>query len=239
MFENKRTLHNFMRNVAECTKLGGYFIGTSYDGKTVFNKLRNKLQGESIDIYENGKKIWQIIKDYDSVQMEDDESCIGYKISVFQESINQLIPEYLVNYDYLNRIMEDYGFALVLREDAKKMGLPEGSGMFIELYHLMQDELQKQPLKRNEYGQAVSMNANEKTISFLNRYFVYKKIRTVNAEKIANAFIAQLPDELSFQEVETKQSQKETQIVIKESKPKVKKLQKKIILLGSSDSSAE
>ena len=34
MFENTETLHNFLdMNIAECTKLGGYFIGTSYDGK--------------------------------------------------------------------------------------------------------------------------------------------------------------------------------------------------------------
>jgi hypothetical protein len=58
MFENIKTLHNFLRNIAECTKLGGYFIGTSYDGRTIFNKLNNKKQGESIDIYENGRKIY-------------------------------------------------------------------------------------------------------------------------------------------------------------------------------------
>ena len=42
MFENKHTFYNFMRNVAECTREGGYFIGTCYDGKTIFNKLKQK-----------------------------------------------------------------------------------------------------------------------------------------------------------------------------------------------------
>jgi hypothetical protein len=32
MFENQKTYHNLMRNVAESTKLGGNFIGTSYGG---------------------------------------------------------------------------------------------------------------------------------------------------------------------------------------------------------------
>lgn len=38
-FKDKDTIHQLMRNVCECTRLGGYFIGTCYDGKEVFNKL--------------------------------------------------------------------------------------------------------------------------------------------------------------------------------------------------------
>jgi hypothetical protein len=44
-FENKTTFHNFMRNLAECTQIGGYFIGTCYDGKSVFKLLKNKNYG--------------------------------------------------------------------------------------------------------------------------------------------------------------------------------------------------
>ena len=96
---------------------------------------------------------------------------------------NKITPEYLVNYDYLNRIMEDYGFILVPREDAQKMGFPEGSGMFIELYNLLVNEISRFPFKSNEYGKSINMTSREKEISFLNRYFIYKKIRNVNAEK--------------------------------------------------------
>ena len=53
-----------MRNVAECTKLGGHFIGTSYDGKTVFNILKKKKVGEGISTYNEGRKVWEIIKEY-------------------------------------------------------------------------------------------------------------------------------------------------------------------------------
>ena len=239
MFQDINTLHNFIRNVSECTKLNGYFIGTSYDGKTIFNKLKKKKQGESIEIYENNKKIWQIIKDYASSSIEDDESCIGYKISVYQDSINKITPEYLVNYDYLNRIMEDYGFILVPREDAQKMGFPEGSGMFIELYNLLVNEISRFPFKSNEYGKSINMTSREKEISFLNRYFIYKKIRNVNAEKIANSFINQLPSELQFEKKETIAFQKDVNKAIKESTPKVKKLNKKLILVPATDASDE
>ena len=229
MFENVKTLHNYLRNIAECTKLGGYFIGTSYDGKTIFNKLNKKATGESIEIYENGKKIWQIVKEYKSDVLLDDESCIGYKINVFQESINQLISEYLVNYDYLNRIMEDYGFIRMKSEDSKKLGLPESSGMFIELYNLMMNEITRYPSKKNDYGKASNMTGYEREISFLNRYFVYKKIRTINAEKISESFISRLPEEIEYEKKETKKAEK----IVKnenQSKPKPKKLNKTIIL---------
>ena len=52
-FENKTKLNNFLRNVSECCKLGGYFIGTSYDGKKLFQKLESKEIGESIKTIKN------------------------------------------------------------------------------------------------------------------------------------------------------------------------------------------
>jgi 2-polyprenyl-3-methyl-5-hydroxy-6-metoxy-1,4-benzoquinol methylase len=235
MFENVNTLHNFLRNIAECTKLNGYFIGTSYDGKTIFNRLRKKLVGDSIEIFENERKIWQIVKEYESETMDDDASCIGYKISVFQDSINQMFPEYLVNYDYLNRLMEDYGFTLVTREEAKKLGLPESSGMFSELYKLMMNEISRHSSKKNEFGNAPDMKSYEKEISFLNRYFVYKKIRTIDAAKKANLFINQLPDEIDFEEKNTKLSQKDTKAEVTNTKPRIKKLNKTIVLNESSE----
>ena len=230
LFENNKTFHNFLRNVAECTQLGGYFIGTCFDGKTVFNKLKKKTSGESIEIYEKEKKIFEIVKDYQEDAMEDEESCLGYKISVYQESINQLIPEYLVNFDYLHRMMEDYGFSLINKEEAKHLGLLDSTGMFSELYNNMMDQIQKNQLKENEYGMASKMNNYEKDISFLNRYFVYKKNITVNAEKIANNFISKLPDEIEFERKETEKMQETVQNTEAVIKPKVRRLKKKIVL---------
>ena len=42
-FEDNKTVHSFLRNLSECTKVNGYYIGTCYDGETVFNLLRNKV----------------------------------------------------------------------------------------------------------------------------------------------------------------------------------------------------
>ena len=103
----------------------------------------------------------------------------------------------------------------------------------------MINELNRYPNKKNDFGNALNMTTFEKDISFLNRYFIYKKIRTVNAEKIANSFISRLPDEIVFEEKNTQIFQKETQKAIEETKPKVKKLNKKIILAASSEPSDE
>ena len=65
-FENHTTLHNYLRNVSEFCKVGGYFIGTCYDGNRVFNKLKKKEMGEGIAFIEDGKKMWEMKKLYNN-----------------------------------------------------------------------------------------------------------------------------------------------------------------------------
>ena len=210
--------------------MGGYFIGTSYDGKLVFNRLKKKAQGDSIDIYEDGKRIWGIIKDYESDVFENDETSLGYQISVYQESINKTFPEYLVNYDYLNLVMEKYGFKLVTRDEAKALGLPEGSGLFSELYAMMMKNLKQHKM---EYGHAPDMKGYEKEISFLNRYFVYKKVVTVNAEKLMATLIDKTQEDLEYEEKQTVAAVKIGKKAV--SKPRVKKIPKELVLVAATE----
>ena len=236
MFENNTTFYNFLRNVAECTKLNGYFIGTCYDGKSVFNMLRRKPY---VDIYAGDKKVWSVAKDYEAESFADDDSSLGFQISVYQESINQTLPEYLVNFDFFINAMEKYGFIIVPRDEAKTLGLPEGSGMFIELYYKMMDEIKRSPMKAVDYKEAPNMTKYEKDISFLNRYFVFKKIRTINAEKLTNAILGALPSEYEFEETQTKIAKKavdqQEQKEAEKAKRKPKALQRKLILTEAVD----
>jgi hypothetical protein len=224
-----------MRNLAECTKLDGYFIGTCYDGKVIFNLLKNKVKGESINLYNDDVKIWEIRKDYDEDIINDDITSVGYKISVYQQSINNMFSEYLVNFDYLNRIMENYGFKLITRSEAQLFGLPEGSGLFGELFNIMEQEIKRNPSKKFVYGDAYKMTADEKKISFLNRYFVYKKIANINAEKV----ILEMNEEIELTEPRREKATIEVKAVKEKStnvqKPRVKKLDKKIILSSGSE----
>jgi mRNA (guanine-N7-)-methyltransferase len=239
MFKDKSTFYNFIRNVAECTKLNGYFIATCYDGKTIFNLLKKKEEGESKEIFVDDKKIWSVTKLYDAVTFEDSENCLGYKIDVYQDSINQSLPEYLVNFDFLTSTMDKYGFSLVTREEARQMRLPEGSGMFSELYNSMQHEIKKDPKKETDYKSAPFMKDYEKDISFLNRFFVYKKTSTRNAEKLTKVLLDQLPDEVSFEEQGTmlaRESVKQAEEIVK---PKAKKLKDKLKLQEATEALEE
>jgi hypothetical protein len=201
--------------------------------------LKKKKIGESVELYEGDRKIWEIRKEYDEDKFDDDVTSLGYKIEVFQETINKMFPEYLVNFDYLERVMGNYGFQLLKRDEAKLIGLPEGSGSFVDLFNMMDDEVKRQPMKKEKYGSALNMTPNEKKISFLNRYFVFKKISHVNAEKIALESV----DE-SFVErkkVKKMESEKGADVYKKalpkasltEKSKKAKPLNKKILLLST------
>jgi hypothetical protein len=191
-FENVRTMHNFVRNVAECTRVGGIFVGTCWDGKNIFNLLRNKSCGDSFSISRFGTRVFQITKMYDYTAFPDDELSLGYSISVFQESIGQHIVEYLVNFDFFQRVMENYGFVLMNREEATQFGFPNGgTGMFDGLYYDMMSSISRE--QTNRYGTAPDMTEDEKFISFLNRYFIFRKVRHVAAEKITKLIEHKMP----------------------------------------------
>jgi hypothetical protein len=189
-FENRTTFHHFLRNVAECTRIGGYFIGTCYDGKNVFRLLKDKNLGDNFTIMKTdstgkSKKIFEIIKQYSETGFPDDELGLGYAIDVYQESIGKTFREYLVNFEFFTRVLENYGFVLLEKEEAQKINLPNGSGLFSELFTTMEEDIRRNPRLKSDYGQAGLMSSEEKTISFLNRYFVFRKTRDVkNTEKI-------------------------------------------------------
>ena len=187
-FENNHKLHSFLRNLAECTRLNGFFIGTCYDGKRVFDLLRNKLKGQFIRLEKNGKKIFEITKEYSNQleQLPDDEKSIGLPIYVYQESIDKTFMEYLVNFNYFDRLMEDYGFVALNTAENESAGFINSNSSFEQLFRLMEKETRK--TRENIYGKSLQMSVEEKTISFLNRYFVYKKVRSVSKERLQKIY---------------------------------------------------
>ena len=183
-FEKKESLHGFLRNIAECTKLGGHFIATGYDGDKVFKLLKNKKNGEPYTIMKNGKKIFEITKRYDETSLPDDHLSLNYPIDVYQESINKTFKEYLVQITFLKRIMENYGFTIITEEEANAMNLPDGSALFETMYNNMEQEIKKNKYMKSNVRSAINMTPEEKQISFLNRYYIFKKIRNVDVKNI-------------------------------------------------------
>jgi hypothetical protein len=183
MFENEAKLNGFIKNVKECTALEGYFIGTCYDGQKIFNMLNSLKMNESISIFKNSKKIWELTKKFDASDFIDDETSLGYGIDIYQETINKTFREYLVNYKYLLRIMENNGFVLLNETEYKQLNLPDSMGNFEQLYNFMKMEVEKNTYLSKKLGSALHLSDEEKQISFLNNYFIFKKIRNVEYEE--------------------------------------------------------
>ena len=183
-FENIEKLNHFLKNVSECTKVDGYFIGSCYDGATMFHALRSVEKGKSIGLTIDDDKIWEVTKEYSQTTYDPDISCVGYAIDVYQDTINKTFKEYLVNFAYFTELMKGYGFELLKRDEAIKLGIPNSSGMFSELFAVMESEIQQDARQKSKYGSAPFMTPKEKQISFYNRYFIFKKIASVDVEDV-------------------------------------------------------
>ena len=231
--ESPSILKEFLKNVSECTKLGGYFIGTAYDGKLLFNLLKKQKMGESIQIMKEDKKIWEVIKGYNADTFDDNSSSIGYRVDVYQESINQYISEYLINFDYLNRILVDYGFKIITKDEANILGLPDGTGLFSELFMNMAEEIKKNSFKEKDYGYSLKMSAQEKKISFLNRYFIYKKINNTKDVQIELEEYNEM--DILRNKIDTEQAIEIGDEEIKKIKPKIRKLNQKLLLIPATE----
>ena len=165
MFENKFTLHNFLKNVSDLVKPGGYFTGTCYDGSKIFRLLEDVEENDSKDIFVGSKKIWSVIKKYDNSVFSE---TLGLKIGVYQETINKVFDEYLVDFKYLIELLQQYGFRL----DSPVETIPP-IGEFNSLYK-----------KMRAVDEKITMTDEECQISFLNNYFIFKKFQNVDTDKV-------------------------------------------------------
>lgn len=177
-FKESRYLHNFLYNVYQNLKKGGYFIGTTLIGSRVLDLLRDVTFDGSKFGQIGTIKIWEIIKKY----YEDIKQDIGQEIDVFHLSIsNQANTEYLVYFDFFKEIAGKFGLTLINTPSEKEIFGPfrEGMGNFEEVYPEIQEIL------RDEYNQLVKnskrkinpiseMTEDEKKYSFLNGFFIFK-----------------------------------------------------------------
>jgi hypothetical protein len=153
MFESITTLTTFIKNVAECTALHGYFVGTCFDGKLIFDKLKDKKE---VDIVHDGVVLCSLEKKYTQQTLSKNKSCLGYKIGVYQSTIgSQKIDEYLVYFDYFIPLMKEYGF-----EYKEKLSMN-----FKQIY------------ETDPTARSIKMNAGEQEVSFMNRTFVFEKVK--------------------------------------------------------------
>ena len=143
-----------------------------------------------------------------------------------KKQINKTFSEYLVNYEYFVRLIQNYGFELISKKEATDMNLPSGIGNFSELFIKMENDINSGFMRQKNVKNAMDMKPYEKKISFLNKYFIFKKVRDVNAKEVASTLIG------SINEISEVEEAKETlgELEKKINRPKAKKIRKKMKL---------
>jgi|UniRef100_A0A6C0ITL6 hypothetical protein len=177
-FEDLIKLNEFVKNVAENCAVKGYFIGTCFDGKKLFNKLKDLKENETF-YQENKNKevIWSATKLYSKETFDADETSLGLPVEIFQESINKKHTEFLVNFKYFERILNNYGFTVCNSQELNSIHFKNSVGSFQELFDDMKQEIEREDggIKETWVGDALKLSDAEKNISFLNNYFIFKK----------------------------------------------------------------
>jgi hypothetical protein len=158
-FKDDSTLSDFCENVSRTLKVGGHFIGTCMDGQRVHSLLSQSANG-SIAAYQDPVlqkgMLWEIRRDYGTRAFNhaDPMVNIGMVITNYIETIGAHIQEYLVDMRLLEAKLAIHNIVLVKTDlfadlhDAYKNANPSS---------IMDDKL---------------LN-----YSFLNRQFVFKKMR--------------------------------------------------------------
>jgi hypothetical protein len=135
--------------------------------------LKDVQPGESKSIYIEDKEIWHVTKKYDTPVFENSASSVGLKIGLYQDSINKTseLDEYLVHFGYFVKVMDDYGFKPV-----NELPIPP-IGSFQDLHRrlLSDNSIHGEYTKAKHFAE--KMSTQEKEISFLNQYFIFKKYR--------------------------------------------------------------
>lgn len=153
-FENELSLRILLQNINDNLKIGGFFIGTCFDGERVVEALKGKklLEGKLNDIL-----LWKIEKQYKGSIFNSVKSQFGKNIEVYVNSIGKSYTESLVNFNYLEKMLNEYGF--------EKVKVTE----FGEIYADIEN-------KTNNSAKASKMSDIEKEFSFLNNAFIFKKL---------------------------------------------------------------
>jgi hypothetical protein len=156
-FEKELSLRSYLQNVTDNLKIGGHFVGSTFDGKKIYNLLKRKkfVEGK----IEN-ETIWKISKQYDKKKFTDGRPNWGMTIDVFVDSIGISHKEYMVSFKYLEKIAKEYGLEL--------QKIIPFSDMWKEGKNLDNNSVSYQ---------INAMSEDEKTFSFLSSGFIFKKTK--------------------------------------------------------------
>jgi hypothetical protein len=178
LFDSEESVNNLIKNITNHLKLGGYVIFTLFDANQIMNKLNDTDIFTSYYTDEDGirRKFFEVIKKFDGKLKNETGLAIDVHMSWIMEE-NKYETEYLITPELLNKVMLKAGCVLI------------ESDLFINLYNLNKNwflnviDHEENPknykfYKRSSefFGDLKGADKESKMFSFLNRYYIYKKI---------------------------------------------------------------
>jgi mRNA (guanine-N7-)-methyltransferase len=162
-FSNELSLRTYLQNVTDNLKIGGGFVGTTFDGLKIYDILKRKsneigLKGDSGE----SNTIWKITKLYDKKKFVDGKPNWGMAIDVFINTIGITHKEYLVSFKYLEIIAKEYGLDLQ---------------QIIPFSELWNEGKESKNGTNKIIADIRSMSEVEKKFSFLFSGFIFKKTK--------------------------------------------------------------
>lgn len=159
-FINELTLRTYLQNVTDNLKIGGHFVGTTFDGSKIYDFLKRKTHEVGM---KDDKIIWKINKLYDKRKFTDGSPNWGMEIEVFVNTIGISHKEYLVSFKYLEKIAKEYGLELQ---------------KIIPFSDMWQEGIEDKEEYNNRIVSDIrSMSEIEKKFSFLFSGFIFKKTK--------------------------------------------------------------
>jgi len=225
LFKNKDCIDNLIKNIDENLVEGGYLIGTCFDGKKIWNELKNFKKYDSLsDFDKNNNVLWKLIKKYDNIKNKDrtefpnDEKSLNHLIQVYISSIKKAHNEYLVNLDYLTIELKKKNIKILESPDEDKLLNMDNKGEFSDIF--------KKYLESPKIGKHLKkMRKSDKQFSFMNRYFIFKKYKKLDDDTIINS----ISEEIISSESSEKDFVQNLMSAKKQNKKSVKILEIKII----------
>ena len=168
-FKDEISFRTILQNLNDNLKIGGFVIGTTFDGERIHEALKktDTISGKTF----SGETMWKIDKKYNSTKLTftDKKANFGKEIDVLIKTIGNPHIEYLVNFKYVDKMMEEYGFTKIVIKPFEEFyqELIDGKN----LMDLSNDELEK------DIFAVKSMSIEEKRFSFLSNGFIYKKVK--------------------------------------------------------------
>ncbi len=168
LFKDEISLRSCLQNINDNLKIGGFLIGTTFDGERIYEALKGKnvVTGKK----ENGDVIWKIEKKYTTkITFDEKKAVLGKQIDVLVGSIGNPHPEYLVSFPYFDKMLREYGFEKVWIKPFSEFYEDLETSDEIDGFNEFELEKQKDNLKK--------ISPDEKRFSCFSSGFVYKKVK--------------------------------------------------------------